>query len=199
MNELKKLAAIAAATVCVFSTITALAAPDYDKANNAVNADASDVQTVLVTDKSESEYYYIDTASSGLTDVSRLLLIGEKLDAGEYIVRIRKLNGDVSNAYFTVDAEPSGAEETEMTESGRSEVFSMTVEGAAIEVSDRGYRAESVNAAKPVITVSFTYEGKAYVYTEELETAFRGATIGIQINNVPTVISDMKVTIREAE
>lgn len=194
MKNIKISAAITVTAICVLSA-NAVFAASYDKNNNAVNAEAEAVQTVLVMDKAETTYYYMDTAKNGLTDVSRLLLIGKRLDKGDYTVRIKPINGNAYDASFTVAAE-AVEEGTVMKEEGRSTTVTMEVDGTEIEVSDRGYTT-TIDAEKPVITITFSYEGKSYKYEEKLGTALTGATIGIQINNVPTSINDMKVTIAE--
>lgn len=194
MKNIKISAAITVTAICVLSA-NAVFAAKYDKKDHAVNAEAANVQTVLVMDKAETTYYYMDTAENGLMDVSNLLLIGSGLDEGEYTVRIKPINGTAYDATFTVATEAVG-EGTVMTEAGKSTPVTMKVDGVEIEVWDRGYTT-TIDAEKPVITITFSYGGKSYKYEETLGTAFTGATIGIQINNVPTSINDMRVTIAE--
>jgi uncharacterized protein YegP (UPF0339 family) len=75
--------------------------PKYDAENNAVVlAQSVTLQTVVIMDKTEENYYYMDTDSDGFT-VQRFLL-SEPLVSGEYIIRMKMIDGTVSDAVLSV-------------------------------------------------------------------------------------------------
>ena len=180
--ELRKAAAALAAAAVL--GCTAMAA-EYSGSENTVSPLDMDTsyQTMVVMD-SEETVYFMDTASEGLGAGMKAALMSGGLENGEYILRLKLTDGKVTDELFTVgEPAPSG---TEMTYAGAENTG---------ETESRGYYYEGSVAGGSRIAVSFTYDGQSYSYTHGSVLPNLEGGIAVQIDNVPTSISDMLVTI----
>lgn len=190
--NIKGMTAALLAGISLFSSATVMAA-SYNRDNNSVSADEEgSYQTVLVTNMSEDTFYYMDTVQTGLSTVMNLSLIGNGLEDGSYILRLKPMDGDAQNQFFTVGTPsvPEEAKPATYVGDGNKKV----VEG--IETVSKGYYIDGTFGGEMTVYVSFTYEGKSYVYSEKWNTPIiSGGAIGIQINDVPVSVTDMSVNI----
>ena len=190
--NIKEMTAVLLSGISLFSSASVMAA-SYNGDNNSVSADKEGIyQTVLVTNMSEDTFYYMDTVRTGLSTVMNLSLIGNGLENGSYILRLKPMDGDAQNQFFTVGTPsvPEEAKPATYVGDGNKKV----VEG--IETVSKGYYMEGTFDGEITLYVSFTYEGNSYIYSEKWNTpVISGGAIGIQINDVPVSVTDMEVNI----
>ena len=189
--ELRKAAAALAAAAVL--GCTAMAA-EYSGSENTVSPSDMDTsyQTMVVMD-SEETVYFMDTASEGLGAGMKAALMSGGLENGEYILRLKLTDGKVTDELFTVgEPAPSG---TEMTYAGAENTGETEINGDTVETESRGYYYNGSVAGGSRIAVSFTYDGQSYSYTHGSVLPNLEGGIAVQIDNVPTSILDMLVTI----
>lgn len=189
MRALYGLAAFAAAAVLFGGTAFAA---EYDEADvSVIPSDASAVyQTIAVTDAS-GNVYFMDTSQDGLPAGMKAAMSTE-LEDGDYILRLKAEDGDAADESFTVGGTAAGAEMTpvEAESTGETEI-----DGETVAVESRGYWYDGEIAGGAKIHVNFTYKDTPYTYTHGGELPNVEGKIGVQIDNVPSSIEDMTVTI----
>ena len=189
--ELRKAAAALAAAAML--GCTAMAA-EYSESDNAVAPSDMNTsyQTMIVMDSAEN-VYFMDTASEGLGAGMKAALMSGGLEDGEYTLRLKLTDGGVADESFTVgEPAPSG---TEMTYAGAGNTGVTEINGKPVETESRGYYYKGSISGGSRIAVSFTYNEQSYSYTCGGALPNLEGGIAVQIDNVPTSISDMIVTI----
>ena len=194
MKLLLKLSALtAAAIICAAPAMAAT----YDDSQYTVSPQNTEIsyQTMLVTDNAQN-VYFMDTASAGLGAGMKAALMNGGLKQGDYILRLKSADGTVINESFTVGSKkPEG---TEMIYAGSGNISQISIDGELVKTESRGYYADEISVNSKIV-VSFTYKNQSYSYTYGKSLPNIEGTIGVQIDNVPTSIKDMKVTITEGE
>lgn len=193
MNILLK--ASAAVVVAAMFSCPVMAA-EYDAAGNTVSPSDTSVsyQTMVVMDSSDN-VYFMDTASEGLGAGMKAALMSSGLENGEYTLRLKLTDGGVMDERFVVgDTAPSGME---MTYAGSENTGETEINGEPVTTESRGYYYKGTVTGGSRIAVSFTYNEHSYSYTYGDSLPNLDGGIAVQIDNVPTTISDMTVTITD--